>query len=170
MDRHFTSTAYIIFQNRVLLHRHPKLLKWLPPGGHLEPNETPVEAAKREAREETGLDIEILSFDLIHLRFPNAISFERPFHCLLENIPEHNGTPAHQHIDMIYLARPIDPNQKVSADFRWFSLEDTQAIQNELFPDTSEMLRHIFTICGDASLPSETSARQPLFSPAHRKK
>jgi 8-oxo-dGTP pyrophosphatase MutT (NUDIX family) len=37
--------------------KHKKLGKWLPPGGHIEPNELPDDAACREVLEETGLKV-----------------------------------------------------------------------------------------------------------------
>jgi 8-oxo-dGTP diphosphatase len=40
--------------SQVLLVRHP-WRGWVPPGGQVEPGETPREAARRELCEETGL-------------------------------------------------------------------------------------------------------------------
>lgn len=39
----------------VLLVQHKRLGLWLPVGGEIEPGETPLEAARRELHEETGL-------------------------------------------------------------------------------------------------------------------
>ena len=47
----------IIGPRGVVLHRHKRLGLWLQPGGHLEPGETPWEAAARESIEETGLQV-----------------------------------------------------------------------------------------------------------------
>jgi len=46
-------------QGRVLLQFRPWPAGWEPPGGHVGPEEDPVEAVVRETSEETGLDIEI---------------------------------------------------------------------------------------------------------------
>lgn len=137
MEKQFTATAYIFHENKVLLHRHGKLGKWLPPGGHIEANETPPEAIRREVMEEAGLEIIFIEQENVKIHDAHAVSFERPYLCLLENIPAYNDTPAHQHIDFIYLARPMAPQEKNG--FRWFSYEELQGI--ELLPDTLEVLQ-----------------------------
>jgi 8-oxo-dGTP pyrophosphatase MutT (NUDIX family) len=42
-------------QGAILLIHHRRLGTWLPVGGEVEPGETPLEAARRELLEETGL-------------------------------------------------------------------------------------------------------------------
>ena len=53
--RAFSVAVYARQGERVLVIEHRRLKTWLPIGGELEPGETPLEAAVRELREETGL-------------------------------------------------------------------------------------------------------------------
>ena len=71
MEKHFTATVYILNDQKVLLHRHQKTGKYLPPGGHIEKNETPVEAALREVKEEAG--IEVITSNEEHQKIQNLV-------------------------------------------------------------------------------------------------
>jgi 8-oxo-dGTP pyrophosphatase MutT (NUDIX family) len=149
MERQFTATVYIIENEKVLLIYHRKMNKWLPPGGHMHPNEIPPEAALREASEETGLDVELINDEHIWVDRWNARSFARPYMCLLEEIPAHKDQPAHQHVDMIYLARPVggkETENHIETDgLRWFSLPEIEKLHpdDEIFVETQQVLRKI---------------------------
>ena len=53
-------TAVVIGGNGdILLHRRADDGRWATPGGILEPGEQPARAVVREAKEETGLDVEV---------------------------------------------------------------------------------------------------------------
>lgn len=138
MIRQFTATVYILDDKRqkVLLVHHKKLGKWLPPGGHIDHNETPPEAAIREAKEETGLDVELMKQENIWIDRPNAKSLARPYLCLLEEIPAHGDHPAHQHIDQIFVGRAIGGDSNHNGDevhdMRWFSLDDLKQLKPEI--------------------------------------
>lgn len=149
MERQFTTSVYIIDNDQVLLINHKKLKKWLPPGGHLDPNETPPEAAKREAFEETGIKIELIPQENIWISRWNASSFERPFMCLLEKIPATRSERAHQHIDFIYVAKPVGGaltfNEKETAGIKWFCLAEIEKMASDvdIFEETKQTIYHI---------------------------
>ena len=134
LDRHFTATTYISHSREplTLLHYHPKLKTWLPPGGHLEKNETPFDAAIREIHEETGIEIHDLEFlpngDKPRILDEKAAILEMPHLLLLELIQEN-----HYHLDWIFYAKYIsDKNigdEKFKNKFRWFNLQE---LENEV--------------------------------------
>jgi 8-oxo-dGTP pyrophosphatase MutT (NUDIX family) len=146
--KQFTATVYILKEDKLLLHFHAKIGKWLPVGGHLEENETPPECAKREAWEETGLHIELIQDEHLWVTCWNASSFERPFLCLLENVPAHGMQPAHQHVDFIYLGKPIGSSnlEKSPTEMRWFTLSEALAlkVEDEIFAETQQTIQAIF--------------------------
>ena len=43
--RHFVATVYVVHKGATLLHEHDRLGMWLPPGGHIDRDELPHEAA-----------------------------------------------------------------------------------------------------------------------------
>jgi 8-oxo-dGTP pyrophosphatase MutT (NUDIX family) len=104
MERHFTVTGFVIDGDRTLLHWHPKLSIWLPPGGHIEPNEDPVQAVLREVLEETGFTAEIISPRLPY-RFQNVGQLPAPYSLIVADVQEPAGV--HQHIDFAYVVRPV---------------------------------------------------------------
>jgi 8-oxo-dGTP diphosphatase len=54
--RAFSVAIFARHDGRVLLIKHKRLGTWLPVGGEIEPGETPLQAARRELFEETGLE------------------------------------------------------------------------------------------------------------------
>ncbi len=127
MERHFTATAYVVHQGQTLLHRHRKLGFWLPPGGHIEPGEDPVQAALRETEEETGLRVELLPHAHAVDGFAHPEQLPPPVTILIEDIDE-PGRP-HQHIDLIYFTRPangaaLDPG--IDGDWRWVTTAELE--------------------------------------------
>lgn len=54
--RAFSVSTFARYEGKVLLIHHRRLGTWLPVGGEVETGETPLEAARRELKEETGLE------------------------------------------------------------------------------------------------------------------
>ncbi len=118
--RDFVSTVFLVKDEKVLLIKHKKLGLWLPPGGHIEENETPEEAATREIKEETGLDINLKPKEF------HRIKMLKPHHVEIHPINEN-----HEHISFTYFAEPcggvLKTESKEHNDIRWFSLKDLES-------------------------------------------
>ena len=119
MKRHFTATGFVVQDGRTLLHWHKRLGQWMPPGGHIEPDEDPVQAVLREIREETGLACEVIAA-AGPLPFAYPEQLPPPQTILVEDIP--GPEEPHRHIDFIYFCRPRDGAEHHAVDdptLRW---------------------------------------------------
>lgn len=136
-NREFCASVFIIdpCTKKILLVKHKKFHKWVQPGGHIEANETPEEAAKREAYEETGLKITLLGE-----RFPRESDFIRPL-----GIQCNRNLNGQIHIDITYPAIPTREQDLVisdeSTDIGWFSREELNEI--DVFEDVKISMDYI---------------------------
>src|SRR3989344_8958384 len=160
MQRHFTATAFVInSRNEVLLLWHKRLSRWMPPGGHIDADETPAEAARRECKEETGLDVAISGEaqpDLFTGNPDEGEMLTKPIALLLENIPAsaERNEPAHQHMDFLFLGKPIDENQSLQlaeaegGEMRWFTRDEVAALNEatEIFANVKAYILEAFAL------------------------
>ena len=111
---HVTGSALVVGPRGLVLHRHRVLGIWVQPGGHIDPGETPWEAAVREAVEETGLTV----------AHPGGVP-------QLAHVDVHPGPRGHTHLDLRYLLDGGDADPKPppseSQDVAWFSWDDALA-------------------------------------------
>lgn len=129
---HVTGSAIVVGPRGVVLLRHKRLGLWLQPGGHVDPGETPWEAALREAQEETGLAV----------RFDSVGDDGVP---PLVHVDVHPGGRGHTHLDLRYLvdgggADP-DPPDGESQEIGWFAWPD--AVERASDDRLTTLLRHL---------------------------
>lgn len=136
MQRHFTVTAFVSAEGATLLHWHAKNRMWLPPGGHIERDEDPLEAVLREAREETGLAVQVLT-TVEGFGYGSPRQLPAPATIMVEPIAAAGGEAAHEHLDLIYFTRPVEPGRAdvgarlgaagAPAGWRWVEAEALRA-------------------------------------------
>jgi 8-oxo-dGTP pyrophosphatase MutT (NUDIX family) len=125
VTRHFTATTFVVRDGKVLLHCHRRQKLWLPPGGHIERDELPHEAAIREIEEETGLRVrlhsEAAATELAQEMECGVVP--QPAFILIEDI-----NPYHQHIDFTYFALVEEGGEAVRHEngFEWFELGEME--------------------------------------------
>ncbi len=124
--RAFSVAVYARRAARVLVIEHRRLQTWLPIGGELDAGETPLEAAVRELREETGM-----------------VGRFRPLASALDGVPagligyeEHPAGSKGTHLNFVFVTEvPADaevvPNEEFGA-FRWVTREELEELASPL--------------------------------------
>ncbi|MEK7820354.1 MAG: NUDIX hydrolase [Pseudomonadota bacterium] len=126
--------AVVVDNGKVLLIRRgkpPRPGQWSLPGGGQELGESYIEAAIREAREETGLAIEVLGLIDVVDSITRDESGRVRFHYLLADV----------------VARPVGGTLQAGGDAseaRWFSPEEVFALP--LWSETIRVIRKGFEI------------------------
>lgn len=143
MEKHFTASALIFHNDKVCLLLHKKLGVWLNPGGHVEGDENPDEALRREVKEETGLNIVILGDKDELLGNDQAEVLHVPYCVLCERIAE-----GHYHNDLIYLCESNGGEENIAAgpgeseNIGFYTQAETLALP--MFPNTRALLTKAF--------------------------
>jgi 8-oxo-dGTP pyrophosphatase MutT (NUDIX family) len=135
---HVTASAIVVGDRGVVLHRHRRLHRWLQPGGHIEPGESPGAAVVRECAEETGL----------------AVSHPSDGPCLI-HLDVHPSARGHVHLDLRYLVTAPDedpaPAPGESQEVAWFSWEEAGELADEALAGALRAARRLIDAEADRS-------------------
>lgn len=118
LKREFLSTVYIVEKGKVLLTFNKTIKKFIPIGGHIDEDELPCEAVIREAKEESGFDIQLIN--------PRRYGRKE----LIQNLDIGLDIikPDHHHINISYIGKIIGGRQLKESDegteLKWFSPEE----------------------------------------------
>ncbi len=128
---HCTGSALICDPDgpHILLLFHPKLQRWLQPGGHADGDFDLLRVAHREAFEETGLPPQALKPCSVGGRGRVPLDLD------IHPIPARGHEPAHQHYDLRYLLltqreHPLNP-ESPDLELRWLPAEEVETLTSE---------------------------------------
>lgn len=131
-DGHIVASGIVYAKNeqKFLLIYHNDLKMFLCPGGHIESSDNnPLDAAKREVKEETGID----DINEVVLSGNKLIPIDIDTHLIPYN--ERLKLPEHYHFDFRYLFT-IDSIETVKLDlsevskFKWISIAELENDEN----------------------------------------
>ena len=124
MARNQFLVAGLVFNDsgQILMIKHKKKKKWLPPGGHVAENELPCIAVAREVLEETGVTVQVLSsISELGLLGETVKELPLPLRIMHWNIDDTN------YINLLYLCSAVNTNttplETEVDDVGWFSPE-----------------------------------------------
>ena len=142
-------SGYLIHGGKVLLIHHKNMDVWIPPGGHIDENETPDDALIREFREEMNLDVQILNRNEISPSGNIVRQLAVPFYVNVHRISGVKGMEEHDHCCIYYLCAAehlegMRPDRSEVKDYAWFSPEELD--QPHIPADTRNIALKAFKI------------------------
>jgi len=157
----YTAAGTLLHDNKVLLVKHKKLGIWLNPGGHIESDELPHQAAEREFLEEAGIAVTAITAmhtisgsDSEYLPVPLLVNLHWVSQ---ENYDHRQGISqrsaateknwakgCEQHLGFLYLVKPVagiefTVNTQETLGISWFAeneiktLETTEDLKKEIY-------------------------------------
>ncbi|WP_432486903.1 NUDIX hydrolase [Kineococcus sp. SYSU DK018] len=133
------ASVVVLQDGKVLMHRRSDTDRWSIPGGGMEPGESIKDTAVREAREETGYDIEIDRLVGV---------FSDPNH-----VVSYDDGEVRQQFSVCFAGHVIGGNPRLSAETRqvgWHTPQDLEVMtEDEVHP--SILLRVRVALQGEAA-------------------
>ncbi len=130
-----TVSAWTLYKEKILLVKHKKLGIWLAPGGHVEENELPHQAAEREFFEETGVQATALSAFSSSVFAKDSHYLPLPFFCHVHDINKpREGSFCQEHYSWGFFVHVIDDsgfgmNDDESTDISWFTRDEVMSLE-----------------------------------------
>lgn len=145
----------LIFEDsKLLLMEHTTLGVWIHPGGHIRKTETPGDAAMREVKEETGLDVDLIDCSETPLKLKGNKETVLPMPLMIvdEKVFNYPDNPrykdnAHRHVLFLYLAKIKGKNRRLKMNFEakrmgWFRKSELGKLK--LFKAHREIYNYAF--------------------------
>jgi 8-oxo-dGTP pyrophosphatase MutT (NUDIX family) len=140
--KHSTASVFLMGwverEWRLGLVWHPRFARWMLPGGHVEADENPAQAALREVMEETGVDAAILPARVAVAApadVPGMVA--APLWIVEEQVPPEPRLPrAHVHVDCLYAAFASQPKPAAVGAHRFAWHSPQRLGQLEMFDDS----------------------------------
>ena len=162
-----TASGCLIHDDKVLLIKHRKLGIWLTPGGHIDPDELPHQAAEREFWEETGVKVKVLPHGLMDdtdsdddHQVPSPISSN--LHWVCKENYDHRVSSSkkkdqqnkwkkgcEQHANQFFLVEAVGSldfkeNEEEVDGISWFTLEEVEKV--DTYQQIKNEIKHAFKV------------------------
>ena len=147
-----TVTAFIIRDDmdepHMLLHMHRKLHTLLPPGGHIELDETPWAAMGHELEEESGYSFDDLELIQPRTRLATLKTIVVHPQPILSNTHAMPDNHFHTDLDYLFIAHgepKHSPKEGESNDIRWLSAHEIAALPpGQIYENVREISQYVF--------------------------
>lgn len=160
-----TVSGCLIHEGKTLLVKHKKVKFWLCPGGHIDENELPHQAAEREFWEETGVKVRAMPYGLMvdsvdteQVPSPFASNLhwvsQKNYRCRMKSPGKYQlekewKKGCEQHFNMMYLVEPVAgvdfrENVEETDGIAWFSLDEV--LKLDTHPMIKTELKYAFGI------------------------